>query len=108
MEFNNDKFDGWRPVTMASVEDFLGDDAFKLNIFEKGALANFLGEVAVKHLEKGEIPCLAKIDEGGDTLSIETTMTPNQLKALWKIFTSMSEPEMDERIKMSGLYPDFD
>jgi len=95
----------WRPVSTQEVGDMFEDQAgYTPDLFEAAVMAEAIGEELIKHLKEGGIPCLAKVSEDGTEADVVPTMEKDQLKSLWRVFTNMTEEEMDKRIGDSGLY----
>ena len=95
----------WKPVSAQEVGDMIEDQTnYKPDLFEAAVMAEAMGKEMIKHLKEGGIPCLAKVNEDGTEADVVPTMEKDQLKSLWRVFTNMTEEEMEEQIDKSGLY----
>jgi hypothetical protein len=101
-----DDFDGWRAYTVDDAAAQLGDKVQMLDIFELGVFANAFNKETIKQLKSGAVPCRALPDESNKTVKFLPRMTADQVKSLWRVFTKMTEEEMDGRIKATRLYED--
>lgn len=95
----------WKPISPQDVGEIIeGQTGYQPDLFEVALISQAMGGLIIEHLKEGGIPCLAKVSEDESEAEVAPAMEKDQLKALWRIFTEMTEDEMDKRIEESGLY----
>lgn len=65
-------------------------------------------EWAFSFLSQGRIPVYARLSEDGQPISAVPVLDVPVLKRVWGELTELTNEEMEEIIKKSGIYPDFE
>ncbi len=76
------------------------------DLSEASRTAVAVNEWLEEGLRRGDVPLFANIDQGEGSAEITGPMfPPDELKSLWREYTDMTEDEMDQEIRKSGIYP---